>query len=177
MANLQERILRAAKLDPSIYEEVEADETAMGQATAVVVLSSVAAGIGTIPQGGVIGILIGTLAALLSWYVWAYLTYWIGTKLLPEATTEATAGQLLRTLGFASAPGLIRVIGILPGLAELVFLIAAVWMLIAMVIAVRQALDYTSSIRAVGVCAIGFVVQVAMLAMLFSLVGGPTPAR
>jgi hypothetical protein len=125
----------------------------------------------------VIGVFIGTLAALVSWYVWAYLTYWVGTQLLPEATTNATAGQLLRTLGFASAPGLIRVVGILPGLAELVFLVAAVWMLVAMVIAVRQALDYTSSVRAIGVCAIGFVVQVVILAMLFSLLGGPTPAR
>jgi hypothetical protein len=103
--------------------------------------------------------------------VWAFLTYYIGTRLLPEPRTRADYGQLLRTIGFASAPGLIRVVGIIPGLGAIVFAVAGVWMLIAMVIAVRQALDYTSTWRAVGVCAIGWVVQSVILGVVYAMFG------
>ena len=154
MANLKDRIIRAAKLDVALYEEVEADKQALGPAMGVVVLSSLAAGIGSVQHGGVAGIVIGAIGALIAWYVWAYLTYVIGTKILPEATTEADIGQLLRTTGFSSSPGLIRLLGVIPGLAGVVFFVASVWMLVAMVIAVRQALDYSGTGRAVGVCVI-----------------------
>ena len=169
MSSLGERMIRAAKLDASLYEEVEADPGALGQATAVVVLASVAAGFGTFTRGGVGGFLFGTIAALAGWYIWAFLTYWIGTRFLPEPQTQADYGELLRTTGFSSAPGVIRVLGVIPGLTGLVFLVASIWMLVAMVIAVRQALDYTGTLRAVGVCLIGWIVQVLILAVLLVL--------
>jgi hypothetical protein len=170
MANIQDRMLRAAKLDVELYEEVEHDEGALGQATTVVVPSAVAAGIGSLGIGGLSGLVSGTLAALLGWYVWAFLTYFIGTRLLPEPQTRADHGELLRTIGFSSAPGLIRVAGIIPGLGAIVFMVAGVWMLVAMVIAVRQALDYTSTWRAIAVCAIGWVVQALMLGLVYAIV-------
>jgi hypothetical protein len=169
MADFQDRMLRAAKLDVELYEEVEHDEGALGQATIVVVLSAVAAGIGTLGIGGLTGLVSGTLAALLGWYVWAFFTYYIGTRLLPEPDTQADHGQLLRTIGFASAPGLIRVVGIIPGLGTIVFSVSALWMLVATVIAVRQALDYTSTWRAIGVCAIGWVVQAFVLGLVYAI--------
>ena len=172
MTSFKDRIIRAAKLDVNLYEEVEADKGAMGQAMGVVVLSSIAAGVGSIARGGLGGILIGTIAALIGWYVWAYLTYFIGTKFLPEAQTKADLGELLRTIGFSSSPGLIRVLGIIPGLGGVVFLVASIWMLVAMVIAVRQALDYKSTLRAVGVCVIGWIIQTLILVLLFSIFGG-----
>ncbi len=172
MPSIQDRMIRAAKLDAQLYEEVEADRGAMGQATAVVILSAVAAGIGNLAAGGVVGILVLSVAALVGWYIWAFLTYMIGTRLLPEPATRADLGELLRTLGFASAPGLIRVLGIVPGLTDLVFMVAAVWMLIAMVIAVRQALDYESTLRAVGVCLIGWIIQAILLWIVVSMTGG-----
>jgi hypothetical protein len=125
---------------------------------------------------GLGGILLGTLAALGGWYIWAYLTYFIGTKFLAEPQTEADLGQLLRTTGFSSSPGLIRILGIIPALGTVVFVVASVWMLVSMVIAVRQALDYTTTWRAVAVCAIGWLIQTAVLMLLFSLVGGPPAA-
>ncbi|MFQ6113836.1 MAG: YIP1 family protein [bacterium] len=167
----QDRMIRAAKLDVNLYEEVEADTTAMGQAMGVVVLSSLAAGIGSISRTGFNGIIMGTITALAGWYIWAYLTYFIGTKLLPEPQTSADPGELLRTIGFSSSPGLIRILGIIPGLAGLVFFAASVWMLVAMVIAVRQALDYTSTLRAIGVCLIGWIIQAVILMLLFALFG------
>ena len=177
MTGFKDRILGAAKLDADLYEEVEADKSAMPQAMGVVVLSSVAAGIGSIGMGagGLGGILMGIIASLVGWYIWAYLTYFIGTKFLPEPQTHADLGELLRTIGFSSSPGLIRILGIIPGLGALVFLVASIWMLVAMVVAVRQALDYKSTWRAVGVCAIGWVIQSVIIMVLFSLFGGAAP--
>ena len=171
MATIQDRIIRAAKLDIQLYEEVEADHDATGQAMAVVVMSALAAGIGSLESGGLLGLVGGTILALVAWFIWAFLTYFIGTRLLPEPQTKADYSQLLRTIGFASAPGLIRVLGIIPGLGALVFLVAGIWMLVAMVIAVRQALDYTSTPRAVGVCLIGWLVQLVILILAAQLFG------
>ena len=162
-----------------MYEEVEADKSAMGQAMGVVVLSSLAGGIGFTQAAGLTGMLIGTVGSLIGWYVWAFVTYIIGTKLLPEPQTHADHGELLRTIGFSSAPGIIRVFGLIPGLGALVNLLASVWMLVAMVIAVRQALDYHSTGRAIGVCLIGWIVQAVILGAIVVMVGGlpePMPA-
>jgi hypothetical protein len=166
-------MIRAAKLDAQLYEEVEADRGAMREAMTVVVLSAVAAGIGNFANEGVLGIIGGTIGALVGWYIWAFLTYFIGTRLLPEPDTKADHGELLRTIGFSSAPGLIRVFGIIPGLTTFVFAVAGGWMLVAMVIAVRQALDYKSTWRAIGVCVIGFVVQAFVLMVAVSIFGSP----
>lgn len=166
------RIVRAAKLDVNLYEEVEADKGAMVQAMGVVVLSSIAAGIGSIGTIGAKGIIIGAVTALIAWYVWAYITYFVGAKILPEPQTKADHGELLRTIGFSSSPGLIRVLAIIPGLTGIIFMITSIWMLIAMVIAVRQALDYQSTLRAIGVCIIGWVIQAIILMILFAVLGG-----
>ena len=171
MATIQDRIIRAAKLDPRLYEEVEADRDATGQAVAVVLMSAVAGGIGSLGSGVLPGIVGGTVLTFIGWLVWAFLTYFIGTRLLPEPQTKADYGELLRTIGFSSAPGLIRVFGVIPGLRAVLFLVAGIWMLVAMVIAVRQALDYTSTLRAVGVCLIGWLVQVLVLVLAANLFG------
>ncbi len=173
MASFGDRIIRASKLDSNLYEEVEADKSAMGQAVTVVVLSSIAAGVGTITTAGISGIVFGTIAALAGWIVWAFLTYFIGTRLLPEPQTKADYGELLRTIGFASSPGLIRVLGVIPFLQSIVFIIAGIWMLVAMIIAVRQALDYNSTLRAVGVCVIGWIVQGIIIFLLYWIIGNP----
>jgi len=172
MTNITNRMIRAAKLDSQLYEEVEADKSLMKQAVAVVMMSSLAAGIATVERGGILGIFIGTIAALGSWYIWAYLTYFIGTKLFPEPETKADHGELLRTLGFASAPGIIRIVGVVPALLQIVFAVAAIWMLITTVIAVRQALDYKSTFRAVMVCLVGWIVQAVILGVLLTFLGG-----
>jgi len=172
MDTLVNRMLRAAKLDVNLYEEVEADRSTLTQAMTVVVLSSLAAGVGSIGTMGPGGIVIGTLLALGGWYFWAYLTYLIGTKMLPEPQTSSDLGELLRTTGFSSSPGLLRLFGLIPGIGGLVFGVASIWMLVAMVIAVRQALDYQSTLRAVGVCLLGWLIQTLLLAMMFVFMAG-----
>jgi hypothetical protein len=144
-------------LNREVYEEVEHDEHATAQALQTVVLSSLAAGIG----GGVsstMTLLMNSVGALLSWAVWAALIYVIGAKVLPVAETEADVGQLLRTTGFASAPGILRIFGLVEGIGAVIVGIAGLWMLAAMIVAVRQALDYTSTWRAFGVCVVGWFV-------------------
>jgi hypothetical protein len=161
-----QRLIRACKLEPGLYEEVEADKKSFNQAMLTVILSSVAAGIGTITTGKFIGMILSTVIALISWLIWAYLVYIIGTKLLPEKQTNSNTAELLRTIGFSSAPGIIRVLGIISSLRSSVFFIASIWMLASMIIAIRQALDYKSTLRAVQVCVLGWIVQILLVFLI-----------
>jgi hypothetical protein len=175
MASFTERMLGAAKLDARTYEEVEADTNAMGQALGVVVISSIAAGIGSFGFGGISGVIWGCVAALVGWVVWAFLIWVIGTKMLPEPQTKSDVPELLRTTGFASTPGILRILGVLPFIGVVISFLAGLWMLAAMVIAVRQALDYQSTARAIGVCIIGFIVNLILVWLLLpraTLTGG-----
>jgi len=167
MTDFKNRIIRAARLDATLYEEVEADMAAMGQAVGVVVLSSIAAGIGSIGRIGIVGVFTFMVVSLIGWFIWAGLTYVIGTKFLPEPETKSNVGELLRTIGFSSSPGLIRILGIIPGLATIIYWGSEIWMLLAMVIAVRTALDYKSTPRAVVVCLIGWIIQMAIVLLIF----------
>jgi hypothetical protein len=170
-----QRLIGAAALDVAIYEEVEADPSATGQALAVVLLSSLAAGIGARGVGGmsVVNVIFVSTISLLAWATWAVVVFEIGGRLMPEPQTRVDVGQLLRTLGFAATPGMLRVFGFLPGATIPAFAIAAVWMLLAMVVAVRQALDYQSTSRAVAVCALGWVLAIA-IALTLGMLFGPT---
>jgi len=155
---LTHRLVGAAALDVGTYEEIEADRAATSQAFVVVLASSLATGVGAIGLGGrATGqILLMSVAALLGWAAWALLILQIGSRLLQESTTRVDITELLRTIGFASAPGLLRVFGVLPALTIPVFALTSVWMLVTMVVAVRQALDFTSTARAVAVCVLGW---------------------
>ena len=150
---------------------MEADTYATNQATGVVLLARLAGGIGTIGvgAGGLGSFIIGGIAALIGWVTWAFVTYIIGTRLLPEPQTHADVGQLMRTLAFAQSPGLFRVFGSLPGVGPLALSLTQIWLLVAMVIAIRQALDYSSTFRAVGVCVVGWMLAtvIGVVLLLF----------
>lgn len=165
------RVLRASLLDANVYEEVEADRGATWQAALVVVLAAVAAGVGAIANHGAAGILWYTGFAVIGWYVWALVACEIGTRLLPGPDTVADHGELLRTIGFSSAPGMLRILALAPAVAAPVFVVSTLWMLVAMVVAVRQALDYDSTWRAVAVCALGFPIYAIVLAVTLLLLG------
>jgi hypothetical protein len=162
MATFLLRLKGAALLNAATYEDVEADPGAGGQAVAVVLMSSIAAGVGAFGKtaGRPVVLSVISVLALVVWVVWAFLTYKIGARLLPTPRTQADPGELLRTIGFASAPGLLRILGVIPGATTAVFAITEVWMLLAMVVAVRQALDYSSTTRAVVVCVLGWILAV-----------------
>ncbi len=172
MTKFIERIISALRLDYHVFEEVEADKSATIQAVVIVILSSMAGGFGFIYKFGVDGIFTGIIMTLVGWFVWAYLIYLIGTKILPEPQTQADLGQVLRTTGFASSPGILRLAGMIPLLGNFVALVASIWMLVAMVIATKQALDYSSTVRAIMVCLIGWIVQWLTFLLFFSVFGG-----
>lgn len=165
-----QRMIGAAKLQPETFNEVEADTSATKQALTVVVVVALATGIGSLGSGGIFGFVAGIAIGIAGWALWAWITYWIGTKLLKTAETEADWGQLARTLGFAQSPGILKVFGFIPVIGPIVFFIASVWQLVAMVVAIREALDYTSTWRAVGVALAGFIPYIVVLSIAFALI-------
>ena len=175
MASFTQRMIGAAKFNVSTYEEVEADTTATRQALGVVILSSIAAGIGWAGQGAQ-GIVVAVLGALISWFLWAAVIYVVGTKFLPEPQTRSDIGELLRTTGFAAAPGMLRILGLVPMLTFLINFVVGIWMFGTFVVAVRQALDYRSTGRAVLVCFIGWLFFVVLQGLLFLVFLRSTPA-
>ncbi len=167
------RMIRAAQIDPSLFAEVEADKHATGQAATVVLLAAFASVANILGEPFPI-LISGVLAALIGWLLFAYLIYLIGAKFLPEPETKADFGALLRAIGFANAPGIIKLLGIVPELRVWVLFVAMVWVLVATIAAVRHALSYTSSWRAIGVCAIPLLGgQLLILAAISSVTNSP----
>lgn len=169
-----QRLVGAAALDAAIYEEVEADPAATVQAMGVVVLSSAAMGIGAQGLGfGPGAIALFGVVALVTWAAWALLIFELGVRYMPARETRSDPYELLRTLGFAATPGFAAVLAVVPEVAVPVLAGTWVWMLFAMVVAVRQALDYHSTGRAVAVCVLGWALALT-LAIGLGLLFGPT---
>lgn len=154
------RLMGAAMLDAGTYEQLENDRHATWQAMLVILLASIAAAIGVRLQlrSGPAGFVEVGLLALIIWVAWAVLTLQIGSRVLPERGTHADTGEMMRTIGFAAAPGILQVFGVIPGAALPVFVITTLWMFAAMVVAIRHALDYTSVGRALAVCGVAALV-------------------
>lgn len=157
MKRFVSRITRASRLESALYEEVESDSHAMKQSMAVILLSGVATGIDSLLIGDAVGLLNAILLSVAAWLSCGLAAWIVGTRVLAEPDTRADFGEVLRVTGFASAPGLLRVFGVLPILGGLVFVITGFWMLVAMVIAIRQTLDYRSTWRAVIVAGVAWV--------------------
>ena len=169
--SMVERMVRASRLDVHIFEEVEADTSATRQALSVVALVALATGIASLGTTGLIGLFVGVVSAIVGWALWAWILHLIGTKIMPSHSTHADWGQLARTLGFAQSPGILRVLGRVPVVGNIIFAVASIWMLVAMVVAVRQALDYTSTWRAIAVVLIGFIPYVLLMSIAFAFLG------
>jgi hypothetical protein len=158
MKELFKRMVGAARFDADTYELVEHDRKSNLGAFVVVLLASIAAAVGSgakefVEISGVVILMFAT------WMVWVGLTYVIGTRLLPDTQTHADLGEVLRTTGFSASPGVLRVLGLIPALAVPVFVAITVWMLLTFVVAIRQALDYTSSARALAACLLGWLIH------------------
>jgi hypothetical protein len=158
------RLLGAAMMDAGVYESIEADRRTTMQALTAVVLASLAAGVGA---GDWLGTRVTTLAAvtalgIITWSAWAMLVFQLGTRVLPDADTQADWGQLLRTTGFATAPGLVLVFGLIPNGRTAVFAIGGAWMFAAMVFGVKHALDYRTGGRALAVCVLAAAVSLGL---------------
>ena len=162
-----DRMIGAARLDDAIYEEVEHDRTATMQAAQVVALSSGAAGLAALFAIGIDGLVFVTLIGLVSWAIYAYVTFIIGTRLLAGPETSADWGELARTLGFAQAPGVIMIVGIVPALGLLAGFVASVWILVTTVVALRAALDFTTG-RAIGTAVLAWLALAVIRGLLYA---------
>ena len=162
------RIFRSFKIDPEVFNEVQKDKDATVWAALVVILSSSAAGIGATSLG-TNNFLLSPIFSLISWFVWAYIVYFVGVKLFPDAKTKTTQSALLRAIGFSSAPGIIRVFGFNEDLMVVTFVGSAFWMLVCMVVAVKETLNYRSLWKAFGVVIISWFVQAFILLAILSV--------
>ena len=177
---LVDRMVRAAKLDVRLYEEVEADTSANGQAFLAVLIASMAAGIGAgiasaIEKEGIWflwGLLLGLGTALIGWVAWSVLAYWLGTTIFKGPETSVTYGELLRTIGFSNSARVLAFFVFIPFFGGLIALFVSLWALIAGVIAVRAALDFSTG-RAIGTCIVGWIIyQLAVFLVVGLVIGG-----
>ena len=167
--SFKDRMIGAAKLDLNVYKEVGSDNEATNQAILIVALSGFATGLGGIYRGGISGIFLAIIACLAGWYLCALITHYLGTKLLPESETSADVGEFLRIIGFASVPALIRVVGIIPHVETLAFFVSSIWILIAIVMGVKQSLQCKSTVRTIGICFIGWLVQALIVELALTI--------
>jgi hypothetical protein len=179
-ASVTDRMMRSAKLDSHVYEEVEHDQTATSQALTVVVIVAVATGIGQAlaqvmarDSGAAVGgFIAGLITAVLGWIIWSGIAYFVGTRVFGGV---ATYGEMLRTIGFAQSPGVLNILGFVPILGGLINLAVGLWILAATVVAMRQALDLDTT-KAVMTGILGFIVYVILTAIVvapFALMFSP----
>jgi len=168
LGTLVYRAMGAAVLDASMYEGIEADSAATRQALGIVLLASVAAGIGASGWAGphwTVLVSFGVLA-LVTWIGWAVLILHVGGRYFRETETNVNLSELLRTVGFAASPGLLQAAAIVPFLSIPVFAISWLWMLAAMVVAVQHALDFHSMARAILVCLVALALAMCLAVLL-----------
>jgi hypothetical protein len=166
---LIDRMIGAAKLDVPTYEEIEHDENATLQAFVVVVLVAAASGLGLLFVDGVSGLFGGIARAIFSWIVFAMVAYVVGAKLIPDTNTRTSPDELMRTTGFAQTPGLIGILAFIPILGWLVAIVAWLWTVVAVIVALRQALD-TSTARAIGIALLSLLV-IFVISLIFAAIG------
>jgi len=172
------RFFRAARLDAALYQEVVANPVLLNQAWITVLIYCMAASWGSFGGVGAVGTNIAMVSTLIGWYVWAFFTYFTATRFFREKQTEIDRMDrktVIRAMGFASAPGALRILGWIPGLGIVVLVVATIWMIVASTIAVKQALNFESTYRAAAACIFGWIinafVQLVLFVVLFQAFG------
>ena len=154
------RLVGVLRLDARAYEDIEHDRRATTQALTVVILGSLAAGLGAGLTFGPTALVRETIGGVAGWVMWAGVTYLLGTRVWPESETRTDMGELLRTIGFSYAPSFFSIFGVLPLVGSAVRVAVALWLLATTVVAVRQALDYRSTAKAFQVVFVGWLIFV-----------------
>jgi hypothetical protein len=168
MASFGERMVGAMKADVRIFEEIEADPGALGQAVTVIIIAGVAAMVGNIFRNDIASGIGALLMSLIGYAIWTVIVVLVGTKLMPEPTTKADFAEGFRVIGFAAAPGVLNIFAIIPFLGILISFIIWIWSLVIMVVAVRSVLDYSSTGRAIVVCLIGFIINMIITFLIMA---------
>ena len=178
MADLSGRMIGAMQADVKTFTEIEADPAAMGQAITVIVIAGVAALIGNIFRGGIGAGVLGLVGSLLGYALFSLLVFVIGTKVMPEPATKADFNETFRVVGFAASPGVFNVLAIVPYIGPLISLLVGLWSLVIAVVAVREVLDYSNTVRAIIVCLIaGVICMIVWMLVLLPVLGAMFVAR
>ncbi len=164
------RMIGAARLNSDVYEEIEHDRGATPQAAIVVLGTSLAAGIGGVGEQGVIGLVAFTLAGLVGWAVYAWFAYFIGTRIFATEETSADWGEVARTLGFASSPRVLLILGLVPGIIGAVGFVVGVWFILTTITALKASLEM-GTWRAVGTALVALIVQGIVFSIVFAIIG------
>ncbi len=172
------RFYRAAKLDVTFYQEIAAEPALLNQAWITVLIYAMLSSWGSFARAGAVGSNIGMVSALIGWYIWVFSSYFVGTRFLNEKPMNVERSDrktVIRAMGFACAPGAVRLLGIIPGLGMATLVLSSIWMIAAATIAVKVALNFESTARAAGVCIIGWIIgaisQGLLLVLLLSAFG------
>lgn len=172
MSKLMNRMVRAAKLDSTLYREVVENPTTQGNAVWIVGFFAIAAGFGTFSRAGATAVNICTITTLIAWYIWAFTVYYIGSHFFTDKNTRVDRKAVMRVMAFACAPGILRILGLFPQITMLVLIVTSIWMLTAAVIGAKQAFHFTSMNRAIGICVICWIAatffQAILLVVMFS---------
>ena len=160
MAQIADRMIRAAKLDPTLFDEVARDETTMGEAVTVVLIVSAAAGLGA-ALAGPMGLIGGAIFALVGWLIQALLAFFVGTTIIPDPNTRTDLTAVMRVTGYASAPGILAALGFIPLLGWMAAAVASVWQLVAFIVAIRVVMNFDGNGKAIIVVIICWIVKFA----------------
>jgi hypothetical protein len=178
MADLTGRMIGAMQADVKTFTEIEADQSAMGQAVTVIVIAGVASLIGNIFRAGIASGVLGLIGSLLGYALFSLMVFLIGTKVMPEPSTKADFNETFRVVGFAASPGVFNILAIVPYIGPLISLLIGLWSLVIAVVAVREVLDYSNTGRAIIVCLIALVICIIVwMVVMLPILGAMLVAR
>jgi hypothetical protein len=173
---ITERMVGALRLQDAVYEEVEADQKATGEAAFIIVATSLVSGAVNGVLTGVSSGFFGALGSFIGWAFYAWVAYIVGVKIFPGPQTKSSWGELARTLGYANTARFLIIFELVPGLAAVVRTVVGLWVLVATIVALRAALDITTA-RAIGIAIASAIAQVLVIAVALSLAVALFPSR
>jgi hypothetical protein len=175
MDTLFNRVIRAAMLDVEFFKQAETDTSLNQEALMVVILVSLIGSIGSFIGGlisgsfgsAVLALIVALVVGVVNYYIWAYVTYFVGTQLFDA---DVDAGEMLRVLGYASGPRVLSILSFIPCVGWLVSLVGGIWALVAGFIGSREALDLDTTKTLITV-AIGWVIVTVIGIVILSILG------
>jgi hypothetical protein len=169
------RMIDAAKLDSSLFEELINDPTTQGQSVWVVAIFAMATGFGLFSRAGALAVNSCLVTTFFAWYFWSFTLYFAGTYLFRDAGKKADRKTVMRVMAFASAPGILRLLGVIPQTSVILFIVTSVWIIAASVMGIKMAFEIPTTGKVLLLCAgawlLAFLVQFLLLVTIFSALG------
>ena len=177
MQALFQRMLRAARMDAQLFEEIVSDPTLQGQSVWVVAIFAMATAFGTFTLISGTAVNIGLLTTMIGWYIWAFSVFYIGTRILKGDSAPPDRKTIMRVMAFACAPGIFRLLGLIPKTTTLVFIVTSLWMLATAVFGLKKVFPQRSTFKISVVTVVTWIgatlFQFILIATLLAVFGVP----